>query len=188
MRASTRFNNQLRYRGGDDDAQRWLTPSYVLEPVREALGGLIDLDPCTEPDNPIGAVRFYTVVDDGIVQPWASPTIFVNPPYSKAREPWITKCINAGREGLSVVLLIPAATDTTIFQRALGEATQACFIRGRVKFGVPRANGRQEAASHPSVLLGWNVNLWPCRHLGAIVQIVPMVAAFSAPRTPEEES
>ncbi|AXQ64156.1 hypothetical protein I5H56_gp099 [Mycobacterium phage KristaRAM] len=33
------------------------------------------------------------------------------------------------------------------------------FIKGRVKFGVLRNNGRQEAASHPSVLFGWNVHL-----------------------------
>lgn len=40
------------------------------------------------------------------------------------------------------------------------------LIRGRVKFGVLRKNGRQEAASHPSALIGWNVDLTPCAHLG----------------------
>jgi hypothetical protein len=41
-----------------------LTPPYVLEPVRRLLGG-IEPDPCTEPDNPVGADRFYAPPVDG---------------------------------------------------------------------------------------------------------------------------
>jgi hypothetical protein len=66
---------------------------------------------------------------------------------------------------------MPAATDTRIWQRAVSTASAVCFIRGRVKFGVPRANGRQYAASHPSALIGWNAGLAPCRHLGLLVDL-----------------
>lgn len=163
--AAYRMNNDLRYRTGEHPNQRQLTPPYVLEPVRESLGGIIGLDPCTERWNPCGALRFYTAEDDGLAQPWDDDSIYVNPPYSKAREPWVEKCIEAG-VGSGVILLIPAATDTRIFQRALAEAHEAVFIKGRVKFGVLRPNRRQEAASHPSVLIGWNVDLAPCAHLG----------------------
>lgn len=64
------------------------------------------------------------------------------------------------------MLLIPAATDTRIFQTALESASEAVFIKGRVKFGVLRPNRRQQAASHPSALIGWNVSLDGCAHLG----------------------
>lgn len=172
--ASHRFNNELRYRDGEHSNQRQLTPPYVLEPVRLALGG-IGLDPCTEPDNPTGAGRFYTIEDDGLAQPWCddgwSPSVFVNPPYSKAREPWVLRCMDAGARGQRVVLLIPAHTDTRIFQRAMSTAEAVVFIKGRVKFGVLRANRRQEAASHPSALLGWNVDLEPCSSLGRLVPL-----------------
>lgn len=47
--AAHRFSNDLRRRAGDHIMQRQLTPGYVLEPVRAALGGVIELDPCTEP-------------------------------------------------------------------------------------------------------------------------------------------
>lgn len=44
--ASHRFDNNLRYREEDHPNQTQLTPAYVLDPVREALGS-IELDPCT---------------------------------------------------------------------------------------------------------------------------------------------
>jgi phage N-6-adenine-methyltransferase len=164
-RAASRFSNDLRYRDGAHPNQRQLTPPYVLEPVRTALGG-IELDPCTEADNPCGATLFYTVEVDGLHQPWDAATIYVNPPYSRAREPWVRACIAAAERGSRVVLLMPAATDTRIFQEAVESASEVVFIKGRVKFGVLRANRRQEAASHPSALIGWNVDLSACAHLG----------------------
>lgn len=156
MNASTRFNNALRYRGDNHELQRQLTPPYVLEPVRKALGG-IELDPCTEPDNPTGAHHFITPPQDGAAAPWRARSIFCNPPYSKARERWVSRCIEAAGAGSSVILLIPSHTDTRIFHRAVSTASHVVFIRGRVKFGVLRDNGRQEAASHPSCLICWNI-------------------------------
>lgn len=166
MSASTRFDNHLRYRLADHERQRHLTPSYVLDRVRRDLGDTIDLDPCTEPDNPTGAAHFYTSDVDGLTHPWNGRRIFVNPPYGKAREPWVERCIEAGEIGQKVILLIPAATDTRIFQRASRAATAIVFVRGRVKFGTLRPNRRQHAASHPSALIGWNTALMYCADLG----------------------
>lgn len=166
--AANRFNNDLRYRDEDHPQQTQLTPGYVLDVVREALGGGIDLDPCTTPDNPCGAGAFYTPPADGAALTWNFPRIYCNPPYGKARERWVTRCINSGAAGRKVVLLIPAATDTRIFQRAVESASTVLFIRGRVKFGVLRPNRRQVAASHPSALIGWNVDLSCGAHLGIV--------------------
>ncbi len=171
--AANRFDNDRRYRDADHPSQTWFTPNYILDPVRVDLGGKIWLDPCTTIDNPVGASGFYTVASDGLSLPWhsfelplAKQTIFVNPPYSKAREPWVNKCIEAGARGQSVILLIPAATDTRIFQKAAQTADAVVFVKGRVKFGTLRPNRRQVAASHPSALLGWNTRLDYCATLG----------------------
>lgn len=164
--AAHRFSNDLRYRAEDHPNQTQITPEYVLEPVRTALGGRIDLDPCTLASNPTGADSFYYPPADGGELPWGVGSVYVNPPYGKARERWVERCIGAAEDGARVILLIPAATDTRIFQRALETAGAAIFIRGRVKFGVLRPNRRQAAASHPSALMGWNVDLSPCDHLG----------------------
>lgn len=146
--------------------QRQLTPPYVLDPVRAALGGEIGLDPCTEPDNPTGAQVFYTADDDGLSRVWWEQSIYINPPYGEARGEWVTLAQGAALRGSKVVMLIPAHTDTRIFQSAIRSATSMVLIKGRVKFGVLRDNGRQEAASHPSALIGWNVDLSECEHLG----------------------
>lgn len=165
MTASHRFNNDLRRRPEGDEDQIHLTPPYVLEPVRRIMGG-IELDPCTTPDNPTGAERFYTPPTDGALEPWDAASIFCNPPYGEARVRWVKKCTLAGFEGRRVVLLIPAHTDTRIWQEAMESASSVLFIRGRVKFGIPRENGRQQAASHPSCLIGWNVNVAALASLG----------------------
>lgn len=170
MSAAHRFNNELRYRDGLHEQQTQLTPGYVLEPARAALGGIIGLDPCTLPDNPTGARVFYAPPDDGLALPWNAGSIWVNPPYGKAREPWVDRCLRAANDGARVVLLIPAATDTRIFQKAARSASGVVFVKGRVKFGVLRPNRRQVAASHPSALIGWNVSLAPCAHLGRLME------------------
>jgi hypothetical protein len=169
--ASARFSNAVRYRPEAHDAQCQITPGYVLDPVTEALGGVIGLDPCTTPDNPAGAERFYCPPADGAELPWDAPSIFVNPPYSRARERWVHRCIAAGEAGSAVVLLMPSATDTRIWQHAAASATAVVFVKGRVKFGVLRPNRRQAAASHPSALIGWNTDLAPCAHLGLLVPL-----------------
>ena len=168
MSAATRFNNAVRYRDDAHPNQRQLTPPYVLEPIREALGG-IALDPCTEPDNPTAAVAFYTAEDDGAADPWEARSIYCNPPYSKARERWVERCIEAAAAGSRVVLLMPSHTDTRLFHRAVETAGHVVFIKGRVKFGILRANRRQEAASHPSCLICWNLpSADALAHLGIV--------------------
>lgn len=169
-RAATRFDNGLRYVDATDPRNTQFTPDYVLELVRADLGCVIGLDPATTADNPVGAEVWYTPAEDGLSSPWSgpewAPTIFVNPPYSKAREPWVKKCIAAGERGQKVILLIPAATDTRIWQKAASTSTAVVFVKGRVKFGVLRPNRRQVAASHPSSLIGWNTDLEACAFLG----------------------
>jgi phage N-6-adenine-methyltransferase len=177
--ASNRFNNGVRYRDAADPANAQFTPTYVLAPIAQALGG-IGLDPCTTADNPTGAVRFYTAADDGLASPWSGPgwlpSVFVNPPYARAREPWVIRCMSAGMAGQRVVLLMPSHTDTQVFHKAISTADAMVFIRGRIKFGVWRPKDtcgalHQVAASHPSVLIGWNVDLVPCRALGTVLSL-----------------
>lgn len=164
--AAHRFNNDLRYRDAQHPDNTQFTPGYVLDLVRDDLD-IIDLDPCTTKDNPVGANRFYTPEDDGLKQSWLwTSSIFVNPPYAKAREPWVHLCMVHGALGIPVVLLIPAATDTRVFQRAAASASAIVFVRGRLKFGTLRPNRRQIAASHPSALIAWNCGLAACSALG----------------------
>jgi hypothetical protein len=165
--AKHRFDNEKRRRPDHHARQAMLTPGYVLEPVRELLGG-IGLDPCTEPDNPTRARKFYCLPADGCALPWDAETVWCNPPYGEARNRWVDRCIAEG-ERRKVLLLIPAHTETRTFQRALGACTSVLLVRARLRFGVLRENGRQEAASHGSALFGFGVDLSPLRELGTVL-------------------
>jgi hypothetical protein len=170
INASHRFDNAKRRRPEHHARQAMLTPSYVLEPIRELLGG-IALDPCTDPDNPTRSERFYHLPDDGCSLPWDARNVFCNPPYGEARNRWVERCIEVGKVS-KVVLLIPSHTETRIFQTALEACSSVLFFKARLRFGVLRENRRQEAASHGSALFGFGVDLTPLRSLG-----VPMVRA-----------
>ena len=164
--ASHRFDNAKRRRGGNHDRQRMLTPAYVLEPIRCLLGG-IGLDPCTEPDNPTGAKKFYALPQDGLELSWESRSVFCNPPYGEARNRWVARCIASGDER-PTVLLIPSHTETQTAQLALRECTSVLFVQARLRFAVVRANRRHEAASHGSMLLSFGVDLTPLADLGTV--------------------
>jgi hypothetical protein len=171
--AEHRFDNAKRRRPEHHKRQAMLTPAYVLEPIRILLKG-IGLDPCTEPDNPTGAEEFYTPPQDGAELPWSARSVFVNPPYGMARERWVKRCILEGRHR-AVVLLIPAATETWIFQRALGSCQSVVFVRARLRFGVLRENGIQEAASHGSAIFGFGIDVSPLHKLGIVmVRSIPV--------------
>lgn len=163
--AAHRFDNGKRRRPEHHARQAMLTPGYVLEPIRSMLGGSIGLDPCTEPDNPTGALAFYSPPQDGCALPWDAPSVFCNPPYGEARDRWVDRCIDEGQRR-AVLLLIPAHTETRTFQKAMLACDAVLFIRARLRFGVLRENRRQEAASHGSALFGWGVDLHKLADLG----------------------
>ncbi len=168
MGAHHRFDNAKRYRTDGHERQRQLTPAYVLDPLRVLLGG-IGLDPCTEPDNPTGAAMFYTPPQDGAALPWDAETVFCNPPYGEARNRWVDRCIEESR-CRRVILLMPSHTETKVSQRAMAAATSVLFVRGRLRFGIPRKTGQTEAASHGSALYGFGVDLEPLAALGVVMR------------------
>lgn len=177
VNAGARFDNEKRRRPDHHARQAMLTPGYVLEPIRELLGG-IGCDPCTEPDNPTRADNFYCLPTDGCEEPWIGHSVFCNPPYGEARNRWVEKCIAVGGHK-PVVLLIPSHTETRIFQKALTACTSVLFVQARLRFGVLRENRRQEAASHGSAIFGFGVDLSPMNGYGNVC--LPTVSPISPP-------
>jgi len=143
-----------------------LTPRYVLEPVRAALGGVIGLDPCTELDNPTGALRFVALPQDGMAIEWRAASVYVNPPYGTAREPWVRRAIEVGQAGTPLALLIPADTDTRLGQAVLRGADAITFVNGRLGFGMARKNGREWRSTHGSMIATWGCDVSALGELG----------------------
>jgi phage N-6-adenine-methyltransferase len=123
----------------------WATPPEFLSALEREFGPF-DLDPCAT-DATAKAEQYYTIAEDGLVQPWFGQ-VFVNPPYS-APEPWIIKAIREVAEGRArrVFLLLPNATDSGWFHNHVLRCCKVRFLRGRIRFlgpegkpvGSPRA-------------------------------------------------
>lgn len=150
--------NGARWAPGWDGRNVQLTPAYILEAVREAMGGRIGLDPCTEADNPTRAERFYALPDNGLAHRWDTGPIWCNPPFGDAAQPWILRCLEAGQAGYPAALMLPAATETVRTQAVMRGADAVTFLAGRPTFG--RRGGGKPWQRGPGILIAtWGVDL-----------------------------
>jgi hypothetical protein len=158
------FDNGRRWKAENHPSNTWFTPGWLLERLVPILGGSIALDPCTVPENPVGANRFYTKDDDGILQPWIAETIFCNPPFGPTLPHWSQKCVTAGLSGYKVVLLVSTRPETEWYQIALRRSSTACFLKGRLAF-----EGLDRHTAMPCSLLGFNVDFSSLDDLGCVL-------------------
>lgn len=75
---------------------------------------------------------------DGLSQDWGGETVFCNPPYGRHIGNWVKKSYEeAHKPNTTVVMLIPARTDTQYFHDYIYQKpnVEVRFIKGRLKFG-----------------------------------------------------
>ncbi|MCU6709327.1 phage N-6-adenine-methyltransferase [Paenibacillus sp. J5C_2022] len=111
----------------------WPTPQTFYDDLHAEFN--FTLDPCATTDNAKCPI-FFTKEDDGLMQEWATHTVFMNPPYGREIANWIRKAYEESRKGATVVCLVPARTDTRWFHDYVyGKAEEIRFVKGRLKFG-----------------------------------------------------
>jgi len=122
----------------------WSTPIELKNNLNDEFN-FDDFDPCPLNDD-------FDI--NGLTIDWAQTT-FVNPPYSCLKSTkknglgWIEKAHNEAQKGKTIVLLIPARTDTTWFHDIiLKNNYEIRFIKGRLKFGT-----KKTPAPFPSILV-----------------------------------
>jgi phage N-6-adenine-methyltransferase len=126
----------------------WCTPPEIVSVVRQAFGGQIDLDPCSNARSVVGARKNYTIRDDGLARKWRG-NAYVNPPYGRGLNAWVRKAVHEshGDWPANVIMLIPAAVGTVRWQTLVfPEAKAICFIDGRVKFIGAAASAPMDCA------------------------------------------
>jgi len=80
------------------------------------------------------------------------PLAFLNPPYGRTLGKWVEKAYREGqKEDTTVVLLIPARTDTTYFHEYILGKAEIRFLRGRLKFTDENGTAK-DAAPFPSLI------------------------------------
>jgi DNA N-6-adenine-methyltransferase Dam len=123
----------------------WYTPASLFE----RLGLTFDLDPASPVAGPLSwvpAKRFISV--GGEDEPWIG-RVWLNPPYGPAGVRFIVRMIEHNH-GL---MLLPARTETRIFQAAARFATRVIFLSDRLHFVRP--DGTASRASFGSVLMAY---------------------------------
>jgi len=125
----------------------WLTPRHVL-----AALGPFDLDPCAPQVRPWDtAAKHYTVMDNGLVQPWEG-RVWCNPPYGLEAAQWLARCADHG----NAMALIFARTETRMFFDHVWPKAQAVlFLEGRLYFHHVCGRKASANAGAPSVLVAY---------------------------------
>ncbi len=89
---------------------------------------------------------FFDKEQDALRLKW-NGVCFCNPPYSEVKL-WIKKAYESSLEGTTVVMLIPARTDTVAWHTYIFPYAEIEFIKGRLKFG-----GHKNSAPFPSAIV-----------------------------------
>ena len=116
------------------ETNEWSTPQDFYDKLNKEFK--FTLDPCATKEN-AKCGTYYTEEENGLMQDWGGETVFCNPPYGRAIKDWVAKCYEEGqRRNTTVVMLIPARTDTKYFHEYIYyKAKEIRFIKGRLKFG-----------------------------------------------------
>lgn len=104
------------------------------------------LDACATEKN-AKCAAFFTAEQDGLRQAWRG-TVWCNPPFARQIGRWVKKAYESSKAGATVVMLIPARTDTVYWHEFVSRAAEVRFLRGRVKFG-----GARTGAPFPSAVV-----------------------------------
>lgn len=105
----------------------WETPAAFFRALGAEFHFTVDV--CAVPENAKCKV-FYTPEQDGLVQNWGG--CWCNPPYVREIGKWVKKAAEAE---CTVVMLLPARTDTAWFHDYIYGHAEIRFVRGRLKFG-----------------------------------------------------
>ena len=128
----------------------WETPSHLFDALNRQFA--FDLDAAAA-DNTAKCDYYFTREDDALSQSWAAPerfrvkpgaplpdpsrwrTVWLNCPYGRNMGVWLEKAVEESRQGLTVVTLTMASTDTAWWHdHVMAHATEVRLLRGRVRF------------------------------------------------------
>jgi site-specific DNA-methyltransferase (adenine-specific) len=132
------------------NSSAWETPQWLWDELDLEFD--FDLDAAATPEN--AKVSFYyTEKDNALIRPWFNryegiQNIWLNPPYGRGVGAWVQKAYIESQRGATVVMLLPARTDTAWFHDWVLGRAEIRFLRGRLKF-----SNSVNAATFPSIIV-----------------------------------
>lgn len=119
----------------------WETPITFFKELDQEFH--FTLDVCAISEN-AKCSEFFSPEQNGLAQEWTG-VCWCNPPYGRQIGHWVKKAAEAT---CTVVMLLPARTDTAWFHEYIYGAAEIRFIRGRLKFG-----NSKNSAPFPSMVV-----------------------------------
>ena len=136
----------------------WRTPNSLYERLDVIYNFKLDAAASNENHK---APIWFTKDQNALLQDWnVGGSVFCNPPYGKGIGRWVEKAYLEALKGITIVLLIPARTETRWFQDyilkpAREGAAKILFVRGRIKFEDENGTARYNAP-FPSAIVVYN--------------------------------
>ena len=123
----------------------WSTPQDLFDKLNDEFH--FTLDVCANKSNH-KCDLYYDRKQYGLKMPWSGYVVWCNPPYGKEIGKWVKAAyLEHIAHGTTIVMLLPARTDTRWFHHyVLGQAAIR-FLQGRLKFGDSK-----NSAPFPSML------------------------------------
>ncbi len=130
----------------------WETPKDLFDKLNNEFN--FTLDVCALPEN-AKCSNYYTPEQDGLSCPWTG-TCWCNPPYGRQIGAWVKRAVISPVRGATIVMLLPARTDTKWFHDYIYNKpnVEIRFLRGRLKFGDQKNN-----APFPSMICIFHANI-----------------------------
>ena len=124
----------------------WSTPNDFFDKLNDEFH--FTLDPCSTHEN-AKCYKHFTEEENGLLQDWGNEVVFCNPPYGRQIKYWVKKAYEESqKDNTTVVMLIPARTDTVYFHEYIYHKAEIRFIKGRLKFG-----NAKNSAPFPSMVV-----------------------------------
>ena len=140
------MNNDVMFSSKTD---MWETPQSFFDSLNNEFHFGVDV--CAIPQN-AKCDNFFTPEQNGLAQNWGGQgTIWCNPPYGREIGKWVKKAFETSMQGETVVMLLPARTDTKWFHEYIYGKSEIRFVKGRLKFG-----GSKNSAPFPSMIVIYN--------------------------------
>lgn len=134
------------------ESVEWGTPKDLFDTLNAEFDFTLDV---AASDHNAKCKKYFTKEINGLNQSWSGERCFMNPPYGRGLDRWVSKAWrevrkNGGAE--VVVALLPARTDTKWFHNYVLDKAEIRFIKGRVKY----VNGEKpQPAPFPSIVVIW---------------------------------
>lgn len=138
------MNTDVMFSSATDN---WSTPQDFFDKLNDEFH--FTLDVCADENNH-KCEHYYTKEIDGLSRPWIG-AIWCNPPYGRKIGEWVRRAyISSNIGSATVVMLLPARTDTRWFHDYIYNKSniEIRFIKGRLKFG-----GCKNSAPFPSMVV-----------------------------------